>query len=205
MKATPNTNERNQKNDIQSENGNTEVKNERKLKTLFETAKAKVTAKVDEVKALEKTLKEVRVEKEKQIDKKIEAGSSITLPPHFATTFNISILTFTIFIFTFNIFTSISNPFVSDYHFQTFIIGELSDCKAPCLSRQTISAQAKATVNALANPDSIRLFKVPETQPDPHLHRNLLVPNHPLSGQARKSENDLYHDSFIFNYLDFSR
>jgi hypothetical protein len=110
------------------------VKNERKLKTLLKTAKAEVTAKADEVKDLEKTLKEFRVEKEKQVDNKIEAESSVTLPPHFTTTFNISILTFTIFIFTFNIFISISNPFVSDHHFQTFIIGELSDCNVPCLS-----------------------------------------------------------------------
>ena len=170
-----------------------------------------MTAKTDEVKALGKTLKEFRAEKEKQVDRKIEAESPVTLPPHFATTFNNSILTFTIFFFTFNIFIFIFNPFVSDpldHHFQTFTIGDLSDCKVPCLSRQTISAQAKTTVKALANPDSIRLFRVPETQPDPHsrnLHRNLLVPKHPLSGQVRKSENDLYNDSFIFNYLDFSR
>ncbi len=180
------------------------MKNEEKLRTLLKTAKAEVTAKVDEVEALEKTLKEFRVGKEKQVDKKIEAESSVTLPPHFATTFNISILTFTIFIFTFNIF----NPFVSDHHFQTFTIGTLSDCKVPCLSRQTISAQAKTTVKALANPDSIRLFKVPETQPDPHsrnLHRKILVPKHLLSGPVRKSENDRYNDSLIFNYLDFSR
>jgi len=35
------------------------------------TAKAKVTAKADEVKAIGKTLQVVRVEKEKQVDKKI--------------------------------------------------------------------------------------------------------------------------------------
>ncbi len=46
------------------------MKNERKLRTLLKTAKAKVTAKADEVKALERTLKEFRVEKEKQVDKK---------------------------------------------------------------------------------------------------------------------------------------
>ncbi len=184
------------------------MKNEGKLKTLLKTAKAKVTAKADEVKALERTLKEFRVRKEKQVDKKIEAKSSVTLPPHFATMFNMSILTFIIFIGTFNIFISISNPFVSDHHFRTFTIGDLSDCKVPCLSRQTISAQAKTTVKAFANPDSIRLFRVPETQPDSHsrtLHRNLLVPRHLLSGQVRKSENDLYNDSLVFDYLDFSR
>ncbi len=178
------------------------MKNERKLRTLLKTAKAKVTAKADEVKALERTLKEFRVENEK---------SPVTLPPHFATTFNISILTFTIFTFTFNIFISIFNSFVADpldHHFQTLPIGDLSNCKASGLSQQTISAQAETIVNALANPDSIRLFKVPETPPDPrsrNSHRNLLVPKHQLSGQARKSENDLYNDPFIFNYLDFSR
>jgi hypothetical protein len=197
--------------DIKNEIEGIKVKNNGKLKTPFKTAKAKVKAKTDEVKALEKSLKVFRVEKEIQVDREIEAESPVTLPPHFATTFNISILTFTIFIFTFNIFISIFNPFVSDplgHHFQTFTIGDLSDCKVPCLSRQTVSVQAKTTVKAVANPDSIRLFKVPETQPDPHsgnLHWNLLVPKHRLSGPARKSENDLYHDSFIFNYLDASR
>jgi hypothetical protein len=184
------------------------VKNGRKLRTLFNITKARVTAKADEVKALEKTLKKFRVEEKKQVDKKTETELSVTLPPHFATTFNITILTFTIFIFTFNIFISIFNPFISAHHFQTFTIGDLSDCKVPCSSRQTISVQAKTTVNTLANPDSIRLFKDPETQPDPHsrnLPRNLLVPKHLLSGQARKSENDRYNDPFIFNYLDFSR
>ncbi len=196
------------KNDIKSENEDIEVKNEGKLRTLLKTAVAKVTARTDEVKALEKTLKEFRVKKEKQIDKKIEAESSITLPPHFAAKFDISILTFTIFIFTFDNFITIFNPSVSDHHFQTFTIGDLSDCKAPCLARQTISAQTKTTVNALANPDSIQFFKVPEMQPDPHsrnLHRNLLVPKRLLSGPVRKSENDLHNDSFIFHYLDFSR
>ncbi len=167
-----------------------------------------MTARADKVKALEKTLKAFRVRKEKQVDKKIGGESSVTLPPHFAATFNSFMSTFTIFIFTFNIFTLIFDPFVSDHHFQTFTIGDVSNCKVPCLSRQIISAQAKTTVNVLANPDSIRLFKFPETQPDPYSrkqHRNLLVPQPLLSGQVRKSENDLYNDSFIFNYLDFSR
>ena len=186
------------------------VKTEKKRETLVKTAKANVTAKADEVKALEKTLKEFRVEKERQVDKKIEAESPATLPPHLANT-SISILTFIIFIFTFNIFISIFNPFVADppdHHFQTFTSGDVSDCKIPCLSLRTISAQMKPIVNALANSDSTRLFKLPETPPDPRsrsLHRNRLVPKHLLSGRARKSESDLYHDPFIFHYLDSSR
>jgi hypothetical protein len=71
------------KNDIQSENEDTEVKNEEKLETLLKTAKAKVTAKVDEVKAIERTLEEFRVEKEKLVNKKIETEASVTLPPHY--------------------------------------------------------------------------------------------------------------------------
>jgi hypothetical protein len=84
------------------------------------------------------------------------------------------------------------------HHFQTFTIGDLSVCKGPCSSRQTNSAQAKTTVNAFANPDSIRLSRVPEMQPDLHyrsLHRKPIVPTYLLSGQVRKSENDRYNDS----------
>jgi len=167
-----------------------------------------VTAKADEVKTIEKALKEFRVGKEKQVDKKIEPESPVTLPPHFATTFNISILTFTILIFTFNIFISNFKPFVTDpldHHFQTFTIGDLSDCKPPHLSRQTASVQADTLVKTLANPDSIRLFKIPGTWPDLHyksISRNPLVPNPLLSGRLRKSGNQT---SSIFNYLDFSR
>ena len=126
------------KDDRQSENEDMRVKTEEKLKTLLKTAKVKVTARVDEVKAIEKTLQEFRVEKEKQVDKKIEAKASVTLPPLFATTFNISTLTFTILICTFNIFISIFNSFVADpldHHFQTFTIGDLSDCKLRHLSQ----------------------------------------------------------------------
>ncbi len=188
------------KSDIKSENKDVEVRNKDKLTTFLINAKATVTAKADEVKAIGKTLKEFRVETEKQLNKKIKAESP--LPPHFATTL-------AIFILTFNIFISIFNSFVSDpadHHFQT--IGDLSDCKVLGLSRQTTSVQAKTPVNAFANPDSLRLFKVPETRPDlsyRHLHRNPLFQKHLLSGWARKSENDPYNDSFIFSYLDFSR
>ena len=125
------------KNDIQSENDDTEVKNK---ETILKTRKAKVTARADEVKAIEKTLEEFRVEKNKQIGKKIDTEASITLPPHFATTFTIFMLTFTISIFTSNIF--IFNPFVSTHHVQIFTLGDLSDGKA-FYSRPTNSAQAK--------------------------------------------------------------
>ena len=182
------------------------MKSKEKLETTLKTVKAKMTARADEVKTIEKTLEEFRVGKDKQIDKKIESEASITLPPPFATTFKIFILTFTILIFTSNIFNF--NPFVSTHHVQIFTIGDLSDYKALYLSRPTNSAQTKATTKALASTDSIRLFKVPEKPPDSrsrNLHRNLLVPRYLLSGQIRKSENDLYHDSFIFNYLDSSR
>jgi hypothetical protein len=168
------------------------VKSKEKLETTLKTVEAKILARADEVKAIKKTLDEFRVRKDKQIDKMIEAEASITLPPPFATTFNIFILTFTILIFTSNIF--IFNPFVSTYHVQTFTIGDFSDYKALYLLRPTNSAQTKATTKALASTDSIRFFKVPEKPPDlryRNLHRNLLVPRYLLSGQIRKSENDL--------------
>jgi hypothetical protein len=204
------------KSENKSENKDVEVRNENKLVIMVTSTKTKVTAKADEVKAIEKTLTGFRMKIEKRLDKKTGSDSPVTLPLHFATPFDIFALisihiTCTIFIFTFHIFISIYNSIVSDpldHHFQTFTVGDLSDCKRLCLSRQTAAVQAKTAVNTFANPDSIRLFKVPEMRPDlryRNLHRNPLVPNHLLSGRARKSENDLYNDSFIFNDLDFSR
>jgi hypothetical protein len=183
------------------------VRNEERQPT---KTKAKMTEKVNEVKALEKTLTGFRMEIEKQLDKKIGSESTITLPPHFATMFNIPVLIYICIIFTIFIlknFIPIFNSVVSDpldHHFQPFTVGDLSDCKMLCLSRQTASIQAKTSVKAFANPDSIRLFKVPEARPDSRyrqLHWKPLVPNHILLVRARKSENDLYNDSFIFNYL----
>jgi hypothetical protein len=175
--------------------------------------RAERTAKVNEVKAMEKTPTRIGIEIEKQLNKKTGSEPTVTLPPHVATMFHIPIFIYISIIFTFFIFKnfiSISNSVVSDpldHHFQTFTNGDLSDCKMLRLSRQTASSQAETLVKTLANPDSIRLFKVLGTRPDlryRNLHRNPLVPNHLLSGRARKSETNLYHDSFIFNYLDFS-
>ena len=53
------------KNDIQSENDDTEVKNKEKLETTLKTVEAKIIARADKVKAIEKTLEEFRVGKEK--------------------------------------------------------------------------------------------------------------------------------------------
>jgi hypothetical protein len=184
------------------------VKSERKLRSLLKTTKAKVTAKADEVKTIGKALKEFRTEKDKQVDKKIEAESSVTLPPHFATAFNISILTCTSCIL---IFISISNPFLADpldQHFRTFTIGDLRDCKSQHLSQRTASVQADTLVKTLANPDSMRPFKIPGTWPGlryENIPRNPLVPSHLPSGQVRKSETKSYHDPLTFNYLDFPR
>jgi hypothetical protein len=127
---------------------------------------AKIIARDDEVKAIEKTVEEFRASKEKQIDRGIETKALITLPHPSATISYIPILTFTSFIC---IFISILNSFVADpldHHFQTFTIGDLSDCKLRHLSRQTASIQADTVVKTLANPDSIRPFKIPGTWPD---------------------------------------
>jgi len=142
------------------------VNNEEKLESLLKTTKAKMTAKADEVKAIERTLEEFRVEKERPVNERIDTEASVTLPPHFATTSNISILTFTIF---FNILISIFNPVVINllnHNFQTFTNGDLSDCKLRHLSQQTTPVQANTLVKALANPDSLRHFKIPGTWPE---------------------------------------
>ncbi len=176
--------------------------------------RAKLTAKVNEGKAIEKTLTGSGIEREKQLNKKIGLEPTITLPSRFTAMFNISIFIYVSIIFTIFIFKNfilISNSIVSDpldHHFQTFTVGELSDCKTLCLSQQTASVQAETLVKTLANSDSRRPFKIPETRPDlsyRNLSRNPLVPSHQPSGRVRKSETNLYHYSFIFNYLDFSR
>jgi hypothetical protein len=91
----------------------------------------------------------------------LESEPMITLPPHFTTMFNIPVFIYICIIFTifiFKNFISIFNSVVSDlldHHFQTFTVGDLSDCKMLCLSLQTASVQAKTLVKAFANPDSI--------------------------------------------------
>ncbi len=63
------------------------MENEEKLESLLKTAKAKMTAKADEVnevKAIEKTLEEFRVEKNKPVDKRIETEAPLQL--HFLPT-----------------------------------------------------------------------------------------------------------------------
>jgi hypothetical protein len=77
------------------------VKNKEKL--IPQLTKAKMTAKADEVKAIGKTLKESRVAKEKQL----KVASTGSLPPHFATTRNISSLSYTHIIFSFAFLLSI--------------------------------------------------------------------------------------------------
>jgi len=200
------------KNDTQSESDDVTVKSEENLKTMTKIDdEAKTIARDDEVKAITKTLKEFRARKEKQIDRKIETRASITLPHPFATTSHISILTFTIFICTFNILIAIFNSLVPDpldQHYQTFTIGDLSDCKLRHLSQQTASNQADTVVKTLANPDSIRPFKIPGTWPEGHYKnrfRNPLVPSHLTPDRVRKSETKFHHVAFIFQYLDFSR
>jgi hypothetical protein len=180
----------------------TKVKNEETLTKI----RTKKTARVDEVKAIERTRTGCRINIEKQLNRKTGSELASTLPPHFTTRFKNPVLVYISIIFTIFIFKNF-NAVASDlfdHHFQTITVGDLSDCKMLCLARQTTPVPAKTVVNAFADPDSIRLFKIPADRHQ-NLHRNPFVPDQPLSSQARKSENDLYHDSFIFNYLDFSR
>ena len=202
----------NSKNDTQSETDDVTVKSKENTKTIKKfDGEAKMIARDDEVKAREKTLKEFRARKEKQIDREIDTEAFITLPYPFATIFHISILTFTIFICTFNICIAIFNSLIADpldHHSQTFTIGDLSDCKSRHLSQQTASTQADTVVKTLANPDSIRPFKIPGNWSEVHYKsrsRNPLVPSHLLPDRSRKPETQFQHVVFIFYYLDFSR
>jgi len=145
------------------------VKSKEKLETMIKIDGVKIIAKDDEVKAIGKTDEEFRVKKEKQIDKRIETKALITLPHPLAITSYISILTITSVVCTLNIFISIFNALVakfSDHHFQTFIVGNLSDCKLQHLSRQTALVQAKTVVKTLANTDSTLTFKIPGNWPE---------------------------------------
>ena len=58
----------NSKNDTQSETDDITVRSKENLKTMTKVDEAKIIARDDEVKAIEKTVKEFRTRKEKQID-----------------------------------------------------------------------------------------------------------------------------------------
>jgi hypothetical protein len=128
---------------FKSEN-KTENKDVKEVKVRKEKAvteiRAKMTAKVNEVKATGKTLTGFRIEIEKQLNKRIGSEPTITLPPHFTAIFKIPIFIYfsiIITIFIFKNFISIPNSVVSDpsdHDFQRFTIGDLSDCKLLCLS-----------------------------------------------------------------------
>ncbi len=94
--------------------------------------KAQVTAKVNEVKAREKTLTGPRIERRKQLNQRIGSEPTSTLPSRFTAMFNIATFIYIFTIFIFKNFISISNLIVSDpsdHPFQTFTVEELSDCK----------------------------------------------------------------------------
>jgi hypothetical protein len=185
--------------------------------TISTEVETNVTAKADEVKAMRKTQTEFRMNIGKQLDKSTGSDVPVTLPLHFATTFNISVficicVTFTILISIFNIFILIFNPIFLDrfdHHFQTVPLGSLRVYEMLCAPQKTASSQAKTAVTAFTTPDPIRSFRVPETRPNilyRSLHRNTLVPKQLRSlGRSRNPENDLCNDSFILIYLDLPR
>jgi hypothetical protein len=107
------------------------VKNEEALTKI----RTKMTAKVNEVKAIERTQTRFWIDIEKQLNKKTGSELASTLPPHFTTMFNSPVFVYISIIFTFFIFKNfnavVSDPL--DLHFQTFTVGNLSDCKMLCL------------------------------------------------------------------------
>jgi hypothetical protein len=170
--------------------------------------KAKPTAKVNEVKALEKTLTRFRIDGEKQVDNKIGPETTVTLLSRFPTMFNIFSHNPIVIFHFMSIFKSVRSDLLN-HPVRPFTIETLSDCKTICVSPQTASVQATTIiVKTLANPDSRRPFRVPEARPNlhyKHLPRDPLVPSQLPSGLIRNSETNLYHHSFLFNYLDFPR
>ncbi len=173
------------------------MKSEEKLETMIKTSEAKVIARDDEVKAIEKTIEEFRARKEKQIDRKIETKASITLPHPFATTSHIFILTFNI-LFLYLIAIHL-------YQFTIYSYSETSVIAKHFIHDQQTQPKQKATAKALASTDTIRSFKVPEKPPDSCYTGTPWFQKYLLSGQIRKSENNPYHHLLILNYLDSSR
>ncbi len=107
-----------------------EVRKEEALTKL----KDEITTKVNEVKAIEKG---PRIKRKKQLNQRIGSEPTSTLPSHFTDTFNISIFIYILTFFSFKNFISISNLITSDpvdHYFQTFTVGDLSDCKMLYLS-----------------------------------------------------------------------
>ena len=139
----------NSKSDTLSETDDITVKSKENLKTMTKVDEAKIIAGDDEVKAIEKTVEGFRASREKQIDRGIETKALITLPHPSATISYISILTFTSFIGTFNIFISIFSSCIADLldpHFQTLVIGDLSNCKLQPVSYTHLTLPTKRIV-----------------------------------------------------------
>ena len=169
---------------------------------VFTQIKAKVTKKVNEVKATESMLT--------QLNQRIGQESKSTLPSRFKAMFNASICIYILIIFICKNFSSNSqfNRIRSVNHLKYLQLESSAVARRFCLSQLTASTQAETSMKTPANTDSRQLSKVLETRPNlryQELDRNLFVPSHLYSGLIRNSGNHLYHDSFIFNYLDSSR
>ncbi len=126
----------NSKSESKTKNENVKAIKVREVEALTKL-KDKITMKVNEVKAIEKTLTGPRIKRKKQLNQKIGSEPTGTLPSHFTAMFNIPIFIYILTIFIFKNFISISNFITSDpvdHHFQTFTVGNLSDCKRLYLS-----------------------------------------------------------------------
>jgi hypothetical protein len=127
---------------FKSENKNKHVKMKaikvRKVKALT-MIKAKSTAKVNEVKAIEKTLTGFRIEGEKQVDQRIGSETAVTLLPRFTTMFNILSHISIVILYFMSILKSVRSDLLN-HHVQPFTIENLSDCKTLCLSPDSLSS-----------------------------------------------------------------
>jgi len=141
------------KSNIDNKNAKVKAIEVRKV-TALTKIKAKPTAKVNEVKAIEKTLTRFRIDGEKQVDNKIGPEMTVTLLSRFHIMFNIFSHNPIVIFHFMSIFKSVRSDLLN-HPVRPFTIETLSDCKTICVSPQTASVQATTNiVKTLANPDS---------------------------------------------------
>jgi hypothetical protein len=141
------------KSKIKNKNAKVKAIEVRKV-TALTKIKAKPTAKVNEVKAIEKTLTRFRIDGEKQVDNKIGPDTTVTLLSRFPTMFNIFSHNPIVIFHFMSIFKSVRSDLLN-HPVRPFTIETLSDCRTICVSPQTASVQATTIiVKTLAKPDS---------------------------------------------------
>jgi hypothetical protein len=194
----------------ESENKGIQPKSENKIMTFMTESKTKETAKIDEVKTLNKTKNESRIRLGQRLDKMIEPDLQVSLHLHFATAFTISIVIFSYLVFSISIL--IFNYLLLDHfdhHLPTITFKDLRDREKSRALRIKARLLAKMPATKLAIPELTKTPRNLQNQLDllaKDLHRNILIPITSRSkGLLRNAESNIQIDSFISTYLDSSR